>query len=159
MERRIVGIDLGIASEHTVRVLTGDGATLAKRKAVPTVESLGGIEQTALADAPEGTRLEVVMEPTGPAWLPIAVFFASRGHLVFRVSSQKAADLLGISVTLIHALYIGAPDLFQIVSHRLCRLLRCPAQVSRPSADHNLLGDRAECEPRVRGADDRCAIE
>ena len=33
------------------------------------------------------------MEPTGPAWLPIAVFFACRGHRVFRVSSQKAADL------------------------------------------------------------------
>ena len=33
------------------------------------------------------------MEPTGPAWLPIAVFFASRGHAVFRVSSQKASDL------------------------------------------------------------------
>lgn len=33
------------------------------------------------------------MEPTGPAWLPIAVFFSARDHLVFRVSSQKAADL------------------------------------------------------------------
>ena len=33
------------------------------------------------------------MEPTGPAWLPIAVFFTSRGHLVFRVSSAKASDL------------------------------------------------------------------
>ena len=33
------------------------------------------------------------MEPTGPAWLPIAVFFTARGHLVHRVSSAKAADL------------------------------------------------------------------
>ena len=33
------------------------------------------------------------MEPTGPAWLPVAVFFTARGHLVFRVSSAKAADL------------------------------------------------------------------
>ena len=33
------------------------------------------------------------MEPTGPAWLPIAVFFSTRGHGVYRVSSQKAADL------------------------------------------------------------------
>ena len=33
------------------------------------------------------------MEPTGPAWLPIAVFFSSRGHQVFRVSSAKASDL------------------------------------------------------------------
>ena len=37
--------------------------------------------------------LEVVIEPTGPAWLPIAVFFSARGHLVHRVSSAKAADL------------------------------------------------------------------
>ena len=35
----------------------------------------------------------MVVEPTGPAWLPIAVFFTRRGHLVHRVSSAKAADL------------------------------------------------------------------
>lgn len=91
--RRLVGIDLGIASAHTVRILDGEGTTLERRKAWPTVESLNEIEQAALAGAPAGTRLEVVVEPTGPAWMPIAVFFARRGHIVFRVSSQKAADL------------------------------------------------------------------
>jgi hypothetical protein len=35
----------------------------------------------------------VVFEPTGPAWMPIAVFFAGRGHSVYRVPSAKAADL------------------------------------------------------------------
>jgi transposase len=35
----------------------------------------------------------VVIEPTGPAWLPIAVFLTPRGHLVYRVSSAKAHDL------------------------------------------------------------------
>ena len=35
----------------------------------------------------------MVIEPTGLAWLPIALFFSSRGQTVFRVSSQKAADL------------------------------------------------------------------
>ena len=79
--RRLVGIDLGIASAHTVRVLDGEANTLAKRKAWPTVESLSDIETAALAGCPEGTQLEVVMEPTGPAWLPIAVFFTSRGQL------------------------------------------------------------------------------
>jgi transposase len=33
------------------------------------------------------------MEPTGPAWLPIAVFFTSHGHRVFRVPSAKAHDM------------------------------------------------------------------
>lgn len=91
--RRLVGIDLGIASAHTVRVLDGEGNTVAKRKAWPTVESLGEVEAAALAGCPEGTRLEVVVEPTGPAWLPIAVFFSARGHVVHRVSSAKAHDL------------------------------------------------------------------
>lgn len=91
--RRLVGIDLGIASAHTVRVLDGEGHTLAKRKAWPTVESLTEVETAALVGAAAGTRLEVVMEPTGPAWMPIAVFFAHRGHVVHRVSSAKAADL------------------------------------------------------------------
>jgi transposase len=93
MIRRLVGIDLGIASAHTVRVLDESGQTIAKRKAWPTVESLGEVETAALAGAPDGTRLEVVIEPTGPAWLPIAVFFSNRGHVVHRVSSAKASDL------------------------------------------------------------------
>jgi len=92
-DRRLVGIDLGIATAHTVRVLDGEGTTVAKRKAWPTAESLTAVEAAALAGCPDGTLLEVVIEPTGPAWLPIAVFFTARGHRVFRVSSQKAADL------------------------------------------------------------------
>lgn len=92
-ERRLVGVDLGIASDHTVRVLTGDGSEVCRRRARPTVESLAAREAAALAEAPAGTRLEVVMEPTGPAWLPVAVFFTARGHRVFRVASAKAADL------------------------------------------------------------------
>jgi transposase len=92
-DRRLVGIDLGITSAHTVRVLDGDGATVCRRKAIPTIESLGEVERAALTGAAPGTRLEVVLEPTGPAWLPIAVFFTRRGHTVYRVSSAKAHDL------------------------------------------------------------------
>lgn len=91
--RRLVGIDLGIATAHTVRVLDGNGNTLAKRRAWPTVESLAETEAAALRGTPEGTPLEVVIEPTGPAWMPIAVFFSTRGHTVYRVSSAKASDL------------------------------------------------------------------
>jgi hypothetical protein len=92
-QRRLVGIDLGITSAHTVRVLDECGGVLCRRKAVPTVASLTEIEQAALANAAPGTRLEVVVEPTGPAWLPVAVFFTARGHTVDRVASAKAADL------------------------------------------------------------------
>jgi transposase len=93
VQRRLVGVDLGIASAHTVRVLDEAGREVCRRRCVPTVASLTAIESAALAGAVAGTRLEVVFEPTGPAWLPIAVFFTRRGHRVFRVSSAKAADL------------------------------------------------------------------
>ena len=92
-DRRLVGIDLGIASAHAVRILNGEGVTLAKRKAWPTVSSLTELESVALQDTAVGTRLEIVIEPTGPAWLPIAVFFISRGHVVYRVSSAESAAL------------------------------------------------------------------
>jgi transposase len=91
--RRLVGVDLGIASRHSVRVLEADGRLVCRASCVPSVESLTLMERAALDGAPDGTRLAVVFEPTGPAWLPIAVFFARRGHDVYRVSSAKAADL------------------------------------------------------------------
>jgi transposase len=93
VRRRLVGIDLGIASRHSVRVLEADGQVVCRSSCVPTAESLARVERAALAGAPEGTRLEIVFEPTGPAWMPVAVFFARRGHAVFRVSSAKASDL------------------------------------------------------------------
>ena len=46
-ERRLVGIDLGIASAHTVRVLDETGETVAKRKCWPTADSLTEIETAA----------------------------------------------------------------------------------------------------------------
>jgi transposase len=92
-ERRLIGIDLGIASAHTARVLRGDGSEVCRRRCWPRLDSLQELEQAALAGAPAGTRLEVVIEPTGPAWRPVAVYFARQGRPVYRVSSAKAADL------------------------------------------------------------------
>lgn len=48
---RLVGIDLGIASRHAVRVLEADGQAVCRASCVPTVESLAGVERAALADA------------------------------------------------------------------------------------------------------------
>lgn len=92
-QRRLVGLDLGITTSHHAVVLDPAGVVVARRKCVPTQESLERLEAAALDGAAPGTRLEVVVEPTGPAWLPVAVFFIRRGHTVFRVSSAKAAAL------------------------------------------------------------------
>src|SRR5687768_1687782 len=91
--RRIVGIDLGVTSSHTVVVIDETTAILARRRCRPTRESLERIGQAALAGVPASTALEVILEPTGAAWLPVAVFFCRRGHVVHRVSSAKASAM------------------------------------------------------------------
>jgi transposase len=90
---RLLGLDLGVTSEHAAVVLDATGSVCARRRARPTVDSLTALEAAALAGAEPATQLVVVIEPTGPAWLPIAVFFGRRGHTVLRVTSAKAADL------------------------------------------------------------------
>ena len=59
-DQRLVGIDLGITSAHTVRVLSGDGTIVCRRKAVPTLASLVEVERAALVGAMPGICLEVV---------------------------------------------------------------------------------------------------
>ena len=90
---RVIGLDLGVTSAHSAVVLDVTGHVLLRRRVVSTVESLAELEQAALRGAPEQTRLTVVIEPTGPMWLPIAVYFGRGGHTVLRVPSAKAADL------------------------------------------------------------------
>lgn len=91
--RRVIGIDLGIASAHTVRVRAADGSLVCARRCEPNQKSLEAVLRAALAGADPQTRVEVVLEPTGPAWLPVAIFFASQGATVYRVSSAQSADL------------------------------------------------------------------
>ncbi len=93
MERRIVGLDLGVATDHTAVIMDGEGRERGRRRVRPTRTSLEALLAVALAGAAEGTVVEVVIEPTGPAWLPVAVFFGARGHRVYRVSCQRASDL------------------------------------------------------------------
>jgi hypothetical protein len=84
---RLLGIDLGITSDHTAVVVDDTGRGRARRRARSTVAGLAALEAAALAAAEAGTHLVVVVEPTGPAWLPVAVFFGRRGHTVLRVTS------------------------------------------------------------------------
>ena len=81
------------------------------------------------------------MEPTGPAWLPIAVFFIARGHRVFRVSSQKAADLRRFFSRHTKTNGIDADTLARLP---LCRPGRACSPLSLPGPE------RAALDRRVR---------
>src|SRR5215468_7574125 len=150
--RRLVGIDLGIASRHSVRVLEADGQAVCRASCVPSVESLAGVERAALAGAPDGTQLAVVFEPTGPAWMPIAVFFARRGHAVYRVSPAKAADLRrflrrhaksnGIDAETLARIPLAGPAGLQLLelpgaaAAALDRRVRACARLTQAAAEH-----------------------
>ena len=59
--RRLVGLDLGIATAHTAQVLDDGGQVRAKRRVHPRAESFAALEAAALAGADTETRLEVVI--------------------------------------------------------------------------------------------------
>lgn len=90
--RRIIGIDLGIATAHHAVVVDEAGKVLARRKFRSTQADLLRLMDTATSSAPD-VQVEIVFEPTGVAWWPVAVFFRQHGHRVSRVSSKKAARL------------------------------------------------------------------
>ena len=91
--RRIIGLDLGMATARTAQVLDEQLQVIAKRRITPTVQGFTTLEQAALDGAEPGTRLEVVIGTAGTAWLPVAIWFTRWGHTVFRASTQKAHDL------------------------------------------------------------------
>ena len=90
---RTIGIDLAVTTAHKAVVADAQGHVLTPVFTFHT--SPIGLERV-LARAREGdpaTALQVVMEPTGMAWFPIAVFFARHAVPIFLVNSQEVADL------------------------------------------------------------------
>ncbi len=92
--------------------------------------------------------------PAGPAWLPIAVFFARRGHDVYRVSSAKAADLRrflrrhaksnGIDVETLARMPLAGPGGLQKLelpgadAAALDRRVRACDRVTRSASEHKV---------------------
>ena len=90
---RTIGIDLALTAAHKAIIADDQGGFLTP--VFPFHTTPVDLERL-LARAREGdptTALQVVMEPTGMAWFPIAVFFARHGVPIFLVNSQEVADL------------------------------------------------------------------
>jgi transposase len=86
-----MGIDLGVKGEHKAVCVDEGGrfvSPLIRFRTTP--ESLTRLlEQSANLDG----RLQAVLEPTGMAWFPVAVFLVRQGVTVYLVNSQQVADL------------------------------------------------------------------
>ncbi len=90
---RTIGIDLALTATHKAVVADAQGRYLTPVFTFHT--TLADLERT-LARAREGdpdTPLQVVMEPTGMAWFPLAAYFARHEILTYLVNSQEVADL------------------------------------------------------------------
>ena len=90
---RTIGIDLALTAAHKAVITDDQGRCLTP---VFSFHTTPADLEHLLARAREGdpdTPLQVVMEPTGMAWFPIAVFFARHGVAIYLVNSQEVADL------------------------------------------------------------------
>jgi len=90
---RIIGIDLAVKAEHRAVVVDARGQFLTPVLKVTTrAEELDRLLARARDGAPR-CKLCAVMEPTGMAWFPIAVYLIRHGVTVYLVNSQEVIDL------------------------------------------------------------------
>jgi transposase len=85
-----LGVDLACSATHVATLADAGGRLIWSNFRFRT----GVAELEALrAKVPAGARLQVVMEPTRNAWVPLATWFRSRGATVILVPPEQSADL------------------------------------------------------------------
>jgi hypothetical protein len=88
-----IGLDLAVQATHKAVVTDEQGGFITP---VLTLRTQPGELDQLLTRARNGkqeTALRVVMEPTGMAWFPIAVYLVRHDVAVYLVNSQEVADL------------------------------------------------------------------
>jgi transposase len=90
---RTIGIDLSAKGEHKAVVVDERGrfvSPLLRFRTEPaSMTRLLEVAQEGNADG----RLQAVMEPTGMAWFPVAVFLIRQSVTIYLINSQQVADL------------------------------------------------------------------
>jgi transposase len=90
---RTIGIDLSAKGEHKAVVVDERGCFVSPLLRLRTEPAS---MTRLLEEAQEGNadeQLQAVMEPTGMAWFPVAVFLIRHSVTVYLVNSQQVADL------------------------------------------------------------------
>jgi transposase len=83
MQQRTLGVDLGVKSPNVAVVWEEQGQRLIKVICFElSLKELERVERAAVAGAPEGRKLHVVMEKTFPTCNYVSKFFLDRGHQV-----------------------------------------------------------------------------
>jgi transposase len=90
---RTIGIDLAVQAAHKAVVADEQGHYVTPVLKFHThPNELDNLLRRA-RDGATTEALQAVMEPTGMAWFPVAVYFVRRGVTPYVVSSQQVADL------------------------------------------------------------------
>ncbi len=88
-----VGIDLSARGEHKAVIVDEGGRFVSSVFHFGTAPaSLRRLLEMSQANNPD-QQVQAVMEPTGMAWFPVAVFLIRNGVTVYLVNSQQVADL------------------------------------------------------------------
>ena len=90
---RTIGLDLAVQAAHKAVVLDDAGHFCTP---ILTLHTRPGDLDQLLARARDGApsaEVQLVMEPTGMAWFPIAVYYARQALPIYLVNSQEVADL------------------------------------------------------------------
>jgi transposase len=90
---RTIGLDLAIQAEHKAIVADERGQFLTPLLKLSTRANELDQLLARARDGSASTDVQVVMEPTGMAWFPVAVYLARQGVSVYLVNSQQVADL------------------------------------------------------------------
>ena len=97
MRKLNVGIDLALVGQHRASVYDPQ-TTQFLDNSFSFDSSYEGYEYLlkrvyGYVRKEEETEIHFIMEPTGMAWMPLSCFLVTRGHSVYRVSTQKSSDL------------------------------------------------------------------
>jgi transposase len=86
-----VGCDLGIKSDSKVTVMDSGGHIINRFQFALNSKELEHFFTIIERDGPHTIRISC--EPTSMMWFPLAIAAKKRGHVVYRVKSEKVSDL------------------------------------------------------------------
>ena len=90
---RTIGLDLAVQAAHKAVVLDAHGHFCTPLLTVHTQPSELDQLLARARDGASSAEVQIVMEPTGMAWFPVAVYYARQAVPVYLVNSQEVSDL------------------------------------------------------------------